>query len=614
MNNHRIVRLATTNPKGSTRSDQATGAPLRPTPIDARNGAQAQGLLLAALGQNSEAATALGLLELEHALLRAVVEKLPHGLCVFDVQDRLLLANRRCTDLWQLKPEQMRAGTPLSEILAGMQASEMRFGASVLTQRGAWLMDDGRRIGVTVSKLTGGSWMARLEDVTKQWHSDEQVAHLARHDELTGLPKVALLCAEVTRLLARSDTVNGLAVICLDLDRFKTVIDQFGHSAADDVLRQAACRLRGCARQNDMIVRAGGDEFVVLQHGAEQPAAANALAQRMMAALAQPFEVNKRQAHVSASVGVALAPFDGKDAETLLRNAALAMGHAKAGLSGKLCFFEPEMDTRAQARLTLESDLRQAVAEQSLHLHYQPKVNLATGRVRGVEALARWEHPTRGNVSPLDFIPMAEETGLIVAIGRWVLSRACADALLWPPEVHVAVNVSVLQFRRGTLLRDVAQALRDSGLPATRLEIEITETVMMEDAAQAIEVLNDLRRLGVRVAMDDFGTGYSSLSYLRSFPFDRIKIDRSFVRDVGTHAGARSIVSAIAGLGRSLGMAVTAEGVETLAQLDAVRNEGCDEVQGYLFSRPRPACDIPALIESVAAVCTSLGRKCQTGV
>ena len=589
---------------------EPTETPLTPALPGSDQHVQSRLLHLAAKSSDVDSPAPPVALDPDGTLAQLALEVLPHGVSVFDTNDRLLLANRRCIELWQLPIELRRPGATYDEIMAATKGREVLYGGAPpgRLQRKEWLMDNGRRIGVTIRRLAKGGWVALHEDITELRQAEARIAYLDCYDELTGLPKRAELCKELDRLLTGNAADSDLAVICLDLDRFRTVIDQFGHIAADQLLGEAADRLRSCARQTDLVVRLSGDAFAVLQSCAVQPAGANALALRMMAALAKPFELDGCTANVGASAGIAVAPFDGQDAKTLLRNAELALSHAKAEVRGKSRFFEPAMDARAQALLALESDLRLAVDNQALHLHYQPKVNLDARAVCGVEALLRWRHPTRGDVSPLDFIPLAEETGLIVAIGRWVLARACADAAHWPPAVHVAVNVSVLQFRHGTLLRDVAQALDDSGLAANRLEVEITETVMMEDAPQAIGLLNELRSLGVRVAMDDFGTGFSSLSYLRSFPFDRIKIDRSFVRDVDSHTDARSIVRAIAGLGRSLGMAVTAEGVETPAQLEAVSQEGCDEVQGYLLSKPRPACDIPALIETAAAACISLGR------
>jgi diguanylate cyclase (GGDEF)-like protein len=385
------------------------------------------------------------------------------------------------------------------------------------------------------------------------------------------------------------------------LDRFKKVNDLLGLPAGDALLRQAAERLRQCARETDFVARLGGDEFALLQCGSPQPSSATTLARRIMATLGAPFELDGQGVQIACSVGIAIAPFDGEEPELLLKSADLALQRAKSDGGGVLRFFEPVMDAQIQARRALEADLRRAVEMKQFHLAYQPQVDTDRGTVCSFEALLRWQHPVRGAVSPGEFIPMAEETGLIVPLGNWVLAQACRDAASWPAGINVAVNVSAVQFAEGSLVREVTRALSESGLDPTRLEVEITESVLMRDINQAVDMLRELRQCGVRVAMDDFGTGYSSLGYLRSFPFDRLKIDRSFVHDIETNAEARAIVRAVSGLGRSLGMATTVEGVETLGQLAAVRREGCRDVQGYLFSRPRPAADVPHMIASAAA-------------
>ncbi len=542
----------------------------------------------------------------ENALLHLALEQLPHGLCMFDGADRLLLANRRYQALWGLPDEVVRPGTPFAAIMAATRGEETERSraqpvpGSAGVRRREWRLENGTLIEVVVTRQPDGSCVALHEDVTEQRRVESQVVYLANHDALTGLRNRGAMRDELQRLLARNARGEDLAVLCLDLDRFKAVNDLFGHPAGDALLRQVADRLRQCTRDTDFVVRLGGDEFAVLQCGAPQPASSARLARRIIATLAEPFDLDGQRANIGSSVGIAIAPFDGADPETLLKNADLALYRAKADGRGTLCYFEPGMDSRAQARRTLEADLRTALAEQQFHLLYQPQIDTGSGTVTGVEALLRWQHPGRGIVSPADFIPLAEESGVIVPLGRWVLAQACRDAAGWPAAVRVAVNVSAVQFGHGTLVRDVMQALGDAGLPAERLELEITESVMLRDAEQALLQLRELRRRGVRVAMDDFGTGYSSLSTLRSFPFDRIKIDRSFVHDVEHNAEAQAIVRAVTGLGRSLGMATTVEGVETLAQLAAVQREGCAEVQGYLFSRPRPAAEVPQLIETAA--------------
>ena len=542
-------------------------------------------------------------------LLRAALECMPVGLSMFDGDDRLVLANQRYADIWVLPPDLARPGALFADIHAGMKGRETEASlaqpapvrGSVGTRRREWRLDNGRTIEVVVSRRADGTTVAVHEDITEKRTNEARIVHLARHDALTGLSNRLVLREYLDREWPRTDRAETVALLCLDLDHFKDINDGFGHPAGDAVLVQVAERLVGCVRGSDLVARAGGDEFAIVQVGAAQPTASAALAQRVIEALSRPFLVDGREAFIGASVGVAIAPFDGASPDELTRHADLALYRAKAEGRSTLRYFEPAMNERAHARRHLEADLRHAVERGEFHLLYQPQVALDGHAVTGVEALLRWQHPTRGLVSPMDFIPLAEESGLIVDIGRWVLAQACRDARAWPASVGVAVNVSAVQFKHGALLGDVLEALAASGLAPERLEIEITETVLLQDTAQAVATLHELRRRGVRVAMDDFGTGYSSLGYLRSFPFDRIKIDRSFVCDVDTSADALAIVRAVAALGRSLGMAVTVEGVETVAQLEAVRREGCSDAQGFYFSRPRPASEIPALIVALPA-------------
>ena len=387
-----------------------------------------------------------------------------------------------------------------------------------------------------------------------------------------------------------------LAVLCLDLDRFKQVNDTLGHPAGDALLRAVAGRLAGCLRDCDTVARLGGDEFAVIQAPLGRAEDAATLAQRIVKTLSEPYDLSGHNVMIGASVGIALAPADTADGDLILNMADMALYRAKADGRGVFRMFEPGMDTRMQARRVLESDLRRAVQAQEFEVHYQPLVDLPSGRVSALEALVRWRHPGRGLVRPDDFIPFAEETGLIGPIGAWVLHQACADAAGWPAEVRIAVNVSAAQFKGPGLIETVLDALAASGLPPERLELEITETALLADADATLAALRKLRAKGVRIAMDDFATGYSSLGYLRSFPFDKIKIDRCFIRDIETSADCKAIVRAVAGLGSNLGITTTAEGVETAAQLDQLRAEGCDQVQGFLFSRPVPARDVEALL------------------
>jgi diguanylate cyclase (GGDEF)-like protein len=416
---------------------------------------------------------------------------------------------------------------------------------------------------------------------------------MAHHDAVTGLPNRVLLRVQMEEALRRARrSAGGFAVLCLDLDNFKAVNDTLGHPSGDLLLQQVAARIRATVRSEDVAARFGGDEFAVLQCEVESPSAISDLAQRLLTAISEPYDIGGHMVLVGVSIGIAVAPGDGTDADRLLKSADMALYRAKADGKGSFRFFEAEMDARLQARRRLEIDLRGALRGSELQVHYQPLIDLATGAVSGLEALLRWPHPERGLIPPSEFIPVAEETGLIDAIGTYVLGRACLDATEWPDHVKLAVNLSPLQFRTGNVLESVRQALQRSGLPPRRLELEITETLLLERADYVLSVLHALRALGVRISMDDFGTGYSSLSYLRSFPFDKIKIDRSFIQDLSNGAEPLAIVHAVAGLAKCLNMTSTAEGVETQQQLEALQSIGCTEMQGYLFSRARPASEI----------------------
>jgi diguanylate cyclase (GGDEF)-like protein len=389
-----------------------------------------------------------------------------------------------------------------------------------------------------------------------------------------------------------------VATHIFDLDYFKTVNDTLGHPAGDKLLKEAAARLQTLVRETDTIARMGGDEFAIVQVGIAQPADATSLAQRIIAVVSEPYDIEGHQVVVGASVGIAIGPNDGTSPEQIIRNADLALYRAKDDGRGTYRFFEPEMDAQMQARRELESDLRKALAACEFQLHYQPVVDLASNEISGFEALIRWHHPVKGLIAPNTFIPLAEEIGLIVPIGEWALRQACATAAKWPAHFKIAVNLSPAQFRSPGLLQAIVGALAASGLAPDRLELEITEAILLQDSETTLGMLYRLRELGVRIAMDDFGTGYSSLSYLQSFPFDKIKIDRSFVRDIAESTGSLNIVRAVAALAKGLGMTATAEGVETTQQLDTIRAEGCTEMQGYLFSRPLPADEIEKLFLS----------------
>ena len=420
--------------------------------------------------------------------------------------------------------------------------------------------------------------------------------HNASHDLLTGLPNKVLLLERVGEALARGARGAKSALLYLDLDRFKLVNDTLGHPAGDALLVAAAERMRSCIRGGDLLARIGGDEFVILQGDLEHPEDASRLAQRIIEKFAQPFDIDGQQVVIGTSVGMALLPGNGEDADTLLRNADLALFRVKTSQRGSWRYFEPAMDDEIRDRRRLELDLRHARARNELVLHYQPFLDVHTKAVTGFEALLRWNHPERGLIPPLSFIPIAEDTGLIVEIGEWVIRQACRDAVTWPQHVKVAVNLSPVQFRNESLPWIVQSALEETGLSPGRLELEITESVLLAADQASMGVLNRLRDLGVSFALDDFGTGYASLSYLRSFTFDKIKIDRSFVKDLGETGRDIAIVGAIASLGERLGMSTTAEGVETEAQFLTLREQGCSHVQGYYFSRPVPMARTMALV------------------
>jgi diguanylate cyclase (GGDEF)-like protein/PAS domain S-box-containing protein len=431
--------------------------------------------------------------------------------------------------------------------------------------------------------------VAAVRDITERKAAEAQIRFMANHDALTRLPNRALFRDRLEQALLwarRGD--EQVAVLCLDVDRFKDVNDLRGHGAGDALLQQVAARLGAAIRESDTVARLGGDEFAIVQPGLSQPQGAAAFAERLVAAIAEPFDLGGEQMAIGVSIGIALFPADGADAETLLKNADTALYRAKSDGRGTYRLFEPEMDARLQARRVLEYDLRQALPQQQLKVHYQPQANTEDGRITGFEALVRWRHPRRGLVSPGEFIPLAEETGLIVPIGEWVLRTACAAAASWPASLRLCVNLSPVQFSRCDLPRLVEDVLRTHRLSPERLELEITEGVLIKETEQVLATLQRLKALGVRIAMDDFGTGYSSLNYLQRFPFDKIKIDQSFIRDLEGNPDAAAIVRAVIGLGRSLKIAVIAEGVETAEQHDLLRREHCEEIQGFLIGRPMP--------------------------
>ncbi|MGY2052054.1 bifunctional diguanylate cyclase/phosphodiesterase [Methylobacterium sp. JK268] len=548
-------------------------------------------------------------LRTHYARFGTALDSMTQGLCLFDRDDRLVLTNARFAAMHGVPPALRQPGTPLADLLAHLARDGSETARRLLPRPGgpdapaAFTCDlaDGRALGVVCAAIPGGGFVCTHEDVTERHRSEARIAHMARHDSLTGLPNRIPLREWMEEALARHGAGEVGAVLCLDLDGFKIVNDTLGHPAGDAILRRVAGRLAEVVGAGDRVARLGGDEFAIVQAGAAQPAGAAALAARIVEALRRPFTLQGQQVAIGTSLGIATTGHAAPHPDALLRSADVALYQAKAAGRGTWRFFDPAMDAEIQRRHRLAADLRRALDEGQFELHYQPLVEAKGSALRGFEALLRWRHPDQGLVSPAEFIPIAEEIGLIRPLGAWVLARACADAASWPAPVKVAVNLSPVQFSGGTLVEDVRAALLASGLDRGRLELEITESVLLQDNEATLAVLHALRALGARIAMDDFGTGYSSLSYLRSFPFDKIKIDQSFVRSLAAEAGSVAIVRAVIGLGRALGMSVLAEGVETPEQLAILRQEGCDEVQGYLFSRPRPGSEIAGLFAARAA-------------
>jgi diguanylate cyclase (GGDEF)-like protein/PAS domain S-box-containing protein len=441
-----------------------------------------------------------------------------------------------------------------------------------------------------------------VRDIRERKEAEERIRHMAHHDALTGLPNRRMFMDRLTQVLARSKRDGTtVAVLCLDLDRFKHVNDLGGHAAGDELLRQVAQRLADSIRTEDTAARLGGDEFAVIQVGVAHPDGPGIMAERMVKAIGKPFDLGGQQTLIGTSIGIALHPGDGEEGDDLVRAADTALYRAKEAGRGTFRFFEAEMDVRLQERRLLERDLRQALAEEQLRVHYQPLADCGGGKIVGFEALLRWTHPTRGPISPVQFIPLAEECGLIMPLGAWVMRRACTDAATWPDDKLVAVNLSPAQFRHADLAKEILAVLKETKLPAERLELEVTESLLIDDPDRVLATLMVLKDAGVRISLDDFGTGYSSLSYLQRFPFDKIKIDRSFVSQMEKNADSMSIIRAVIALGKSLRIKVTAEGVESAAQLNLLQQENCDLVQGYLLGKPMAKEDLGSLLSTASA-------------
>lgn len=545
-------------------------------------------------------------LEAQNLRFDLAVNHMSQGLCMFDADHRLIICNWRYAELYGLTPELTEPGTPLKDILAHRLASrEIVENPEKFVNQMLFTIDegepaelivemcDGRNISVKHQPMPGGGWVSTHEDITERKRAEDRIAHLARHDSLTGLPNRLLFRERLEAAVAACGRGRQFAVLILDLDHFKSVNDTLGHPRGDRVLIAVADRLRQCVRETDTVARLGGDELAILQSDISRPDDAGQLALRVIEAIGKPFRLDEQETAIGVSIGIATAPTDGTDPDELLKHADTALYRSKEDGRNICRYFEPAMDARQQARRALERDLRNALTNGEFELVYQPIFALPRRHVIGFESLLRWHHPQRGQLSPDQFIESCEELGIIIPVGEWVLRTACAEAARWPVHLSVAVNLSPVQFRSPTLVQSVMTALAEAQLEPNRLELEITESALLLENESTLRALHRFRELGVRISMDDFGTGYSSLSYLRSFPFDKIKIDRSFVADMESKADSLAIVRAVNGLARNLDIVTLAEGVETEEQLRLLQNDGCDEVQGYLFGAPVPARELP---------------------
>lgn len=556
---------------------------------------------------NSAAHAANDELITQNRLFDTALHNMSQGLCMFGEDRRLIVSNRRLATIYGLSPELLPPGSTLEGIkrltvrtgICSPESAETIFSEQLSLiakrQRGTLLQElsDGRVISILHQPMNNEGWVATFDDITERHHAEAQMAHMALHDSLTDLPNRILLRDRMVSELARCQRhQRSVAVFCLDLDHFKNVNDTLGHPTGDRLLREVAARISTLVRREDTVARLGGDEFVIVQADVTQPADVDQLAQRILEVLSEPYQLHGHQVVIGVSVGVAVTSGIADDPDTLLKNADLALYRAKEDGRGTYRFFQPEMDTRLQRRRTIELDLRAADFDQEFDVVFQPIVNIHTQQVTTLEALLRWPGCRHGPVETEEMIAIAEDTGLIVRLGEWVLERACRAAANLPVELNIAVNLSPTQFMRGNVVDMVSRVLAATRFPANRLELEVTETLLLGDSQRSSCALRDLRALGVRISLDDFGTGYSSLGYLRKYTVDKIKIDRSFVEQISTNQDHMAIVHAIVSLAHALGMKTTAEGIETEDQLEIIRATGCDEVQGYLFSPPKSLAEI----------------------
>jgi len=538
------------------------------------------------------------------------LNNMPHGLCMFDSRARLVVSNARLTEILGIPPDAGRKGATVRELVSDcveagvILRSEAEDFATAFEERLAGTAANmtldtplGRALHLTFQPMENGGSVVLVEDITERVAAEARIRHLARYDALTGLPNRVNFREEMDRAVATIAADKAFAILFVDLDQFKQVNDTLGHSRGDLLLRAVADRLRLLVKKTDVVARFGGDEFVVLQTPVNGVEDIEALARRIVMKLGEAYEIDGHQVVIGATIGVAMAPRDGTGADHLLKNADMALYWAKSDQRGTWRFFESEMDVRAQARRALELDLRNALATNAFEVYYQPLFDLRTKKVSTCEALLRWPHPVRGMISPAEFIPVAEEMGLIVEIGEWVLRQACLACATWPNSVRVAVNLSANQLRRGNIVESISDALAASGLPPYRLEIEITESVLFEDTGATRKTLGDIRAMGVRISLDDFGTGYSSLSYLHSLPLNKVKIDRSFLKGLEGDDRSLILLRGVARLSAQLGLSVAVEGIETPEQLALIAaEESVDEAQGFLFSPAIPGREIRQLL------------------
>ena len=541
------------------------------------------------------------------------LNNMPHGLCMFGADGRLAVMNHRLVELMQLPDDLVKRGANAVDIVSACVT-----GGTISAESGNLILCEiedgrvrelvttdpdfarGRTLAWTFQPMAGGGTVVLLEDITERRNAEARISHLARYDELTALPNRVNFRDEIGRLLATQQGSDHMsALLFVDLDQFKQVNDTLGHPCGDQLLCAVANRLREMLRPEDFVARFGGDEFVVFQQNINSPEDAAALARRIVERLSERYRIDNHLVEIGASVGIALtSPEGGVSADTLLKNADMALYRAKADGRGTFCFFRDEMAATVEARRILELDLRKALANEEFELFYQPLVNLKSGKITTCEALLRWNHPVRGTVSPVDIIPVAEDMGLIVDLGRWILRKACMECMKWPEGVSVAVNFSPQQFHQRDVLSEIRYALEVSGLPAHRLEIEITESSLLRNTQLTHDILSQLHALGVRISLDDFGTGYSSLSYLHNFPMQKVKIDRSFLEGIDTDRPL-TLLRGVARLAADLGMSVVVEGIETNEQLELISADGTvSEGQGYLFSRPVPAVRMRQLLNA----------------